>query len=69
MYPCNQCEYSASALKNHIKTKLKGIRYPGAQCEPTASTASNLRKRIKSKHEGVSFLCESVNIPPLQKII
>jgi len=35
----------------------KGVRFPCAQCEYTATTAGNLKKHIENKHEGVRYSC------------
>ena len=34
------------------------MRYPCVKCEHAATTASDLKKHIESKHEGVRYLCD-----------
>ena len=45
-YPCDQCEYLATEVRNlkkHIENKHEGVRYPCNQCEYTATDQSNLK--------------------------
>ena len=37
---------------NHIGSKHKGVRYPCDKCEYAATTARDMKRHIKIKHEG-----------------
>ena len=45
------------ALKKHVESKHKGVRYPCSKCKYAATTASELKKHVESKHEGVRYPC------------
>ena len=60
-YPCDQCDYSFTAvsiLNKHKKSKHKGIRYLCDQCEYTASDLGNLKRHKRSEHEGIRYPCD-----------
>jgi len=54
MYPCDQCEHTATSLgnlKKHREIKHEGIIYPCDQCEYNATEARALRKHREAKHK------------------
>ena len=44
------------------------MRYPCSQCEYFATTTRNLKKRVKSKHEGVSNPCSQCEHVAIQEV-
>ena len=55
MFPCNECEFSAttaSYLHHHKKRKHIGVKYPCTECDYMANEPGDLRKHNDSKHGG-----------------
>ena len=45
MYPCNQCDYSATQAGNrkmHIKSIHENVKFPCNQCDYNATRVGNL---------------------------
>ena len=60
-YPCNECEFAATAafvLKRHKESKHEGVRYPCNECEYAGTTKGSLKVHKESKHAGVKYPCE-----------
>lgn len=57
-FDCGKCEYSAftaSNLRNHMKTKHKEVKYPCDKCQYSVSSAGLLKRHIKIILEGIRY--------------
>ena len=64
IYPCAQCEYTASNQENlqkHIKIKHLGIRHYCDLCGYSASTTGHLNIYKESKYSGILYPCDLCN--------
>ena len=55
-YPCDQCEYKATAmgsLRRHYNAIHSGHKYPCSECEHVSNTPANLKYHHNTVHMGL----------------
>ena len=57
-YPCKNCNYQATTMKNlkrHKKSVHDGVKYPCKICSYEAAQKGHLKEHQKSVHDGVKY--------------